>query len=57
MKKKMITAVPLVLLGIAALIAYPVLRIRWAPADPLLYPPPFPKRSVASALMWKNSAS
>jgi len=32
MKKKMITAVLLVLLGIAALIAYPVLRIRWAPS-------------------------
>ena len=24
---------------------------------PGLYPPPLPKRSVASALMWKNSAS
>jgi Zn-dependent M28 family amino/carboxypeptidase len=34
MKKKMIAAALLLLLGIAALLAYPVLRIRWTPSVP-----------------------
>jgi hypothetical protein len=42
MKKKMVTAALLVLLAIAAMLAYPVLRIRWAP---LCLPSPARRRA------------